>query len=99
MKETLIRLKMKVASDPQNRMFQQELERILQEMNGLLTPTLEALCAAEGMDKSAVGAKRCAEVAARFSKQTIFLRHHIAGAKSATARFAGILGLEMQKNK
>ena len=97
LREMMLRLKMKVASDPQYGIFEVDLQRILDEISNVVSSCVEKICKAEGLDKGKDGAAPCAESAAKLAADLVLLRHHSAGAKSATARFAGILGIEAPK--
>ena len=97
LREVAIKMKFKVQADQNYKIFLNEVETILKQMEGVVSNNLEALCQSESMDKSTLKAEELNEIVARFHTQTGLLKHHVAGAKSAANRFSGILGLDMSK--
>ena len=97
LRELMKRLEIKVASNAQYKIFEVDLARIQEEINKVVNRSLELVCKAENADKTSAGAWACATLAAELGSDLVLLKHHCAGAKSATARFAGILGVDVPK--
>ena len=97
LRELMKRLEIKVASNAQYKIFEVDLKRIQEEINKVVNRSLELVCKAENTDKGPAGASLCANIAAEIGSDLVFLKHHCNGAKAATARFAGILGVEIPK--
>ena len=93
LREVAIKMKIKVASDSNYQVFFGESEAIHKQMENIVVPALEALCGAESLDKDKMTPSEIGQMAERFAKQTVLLRHHISSARSAATRFNGILGI------
>ena len=97
MRELMKRLQIKVLANSQYKIFEVDLARIQEEINRVCNKSLEQICKAENADRGPAGAALCSATAAEIGSDLVFLKHHCAGAKAATARFAGILGVEVPK--
>ena len=97
LREALIKVRIKVNSDSNYQVFLTEIQAIHTQMEGIVLPALEALCGAEALDKGTLGAQELVKMSDRFAKQTVLLKHHITGARAATTRFSGILGVDVGK--
>ena len=97
MRELMKRLQIKVGANNQYKIFEVDLARIQEEINRVCNKSLEQICKAENADRGPAGAALCSATAAEIGSDMVFLKHHCAGAKAATARFAGILGVEVPK--
>ena len=97
LREVAIKMKINVTNDPSYQVFLQEVEAIHDQMDNIVPPALEALCACESLDKEKLSKEELGQMSDRFAKQTVLLRHHVAGARAATTRFNGILGVDPKK--
>ena len=95
--ELMERLQIKVSANAQYKIFEVDLARIQGEINPVCNRSLELVCKAESADKGDAGVAMCSTTAAELGSDLVFSKHHCAGAKAATALFAGIPGVEVPK--
>ena len=99
LRELQQRMQFKVAENSHYQFFMGDLERVQAEINRQVKDCLQKICSAENDIKMEKGPAEFDKTSAALSEDLILLKHHCSGAKAATQRFAGILGIEPPKTK